>query len=194
MSSSPVRVMTPRFRDVAAELVLRPVAQGDGAALQDYVRRLSLQSRTNRFFGPLRELPPTELARAIGANDRDRLTLLLTSLRGDEETIIGEARVALSCEAREGEFGMSLADDFRGRGLGSVLLGLIEDRAAADGIETLFGDTLVTNESMIGLARARGFRLSQGLEARTVRMTKQLARVAPDLPCRKWSVGLSLVS
>jgi len=186
--------MTPRFRDVAAELVLRPVAQGDGAALQDYVRRLSLQSRTNRFFGPLRELPPTELARAIGANDRDRLTLLLTSLRGDEETIIGEARVALSCEAREGEFGMSLADDFRGRGLGSVLLGLIEDRAAADGIETLFGDTLVTNESMIGLARARGFRLSQGLEARTVRMTKQLARVAPDLPCRKWSVGLSLVS
>ena len=158
------------------------------------MRRLSLQSRTNRFFGPLRELPPTELARAIGANDRDRLTLLLTSLRGDEETIIGEARVALSCEAREGEFGMSLADDFRGRGLGSVLLGLIEDRAAADGIETLFGDTLVTNESMIGLARARGFRLSQGLEARTVRMTKQLARVAPDLPCRKWSVGLSLVS
>ena len=194
MPTSPVRFQAPRFRDVAAELVLRPVEQGDGAALQDYVRRLSLQSRTNRFFGPLRELPPAELARAIGANDRDRLTLLLTSLQGDEETIIGEARVALSCEAREGEFGMSLADDFRGRGLGSVLLGLIEDRAAADGMETLFGDTLVTNESMIGLARARGFRLSQGLEARTVRMTKQLARVAPDLPCRKWSVGLSLVS
>ena len=103
MPPSPVRFLAPQSRDVAAELVLRPVAQGDGAALQDYVRRLSLQSRTNRFFGPLRELPPAELARAIGANDRDRLTLLLTSLQGDEETIIGEARVALSCEAREGE-------------------------------------------------------------------------------------------
>ena len=193
MPSSPVRVLAPRSRDVADELVLRPVAPSDGAALQDYVRRLSLQSGTNRFFGPLRELPPAELARAIGANDRDRLTLLLTSLQSGKETIIGEARVALSCDARDGEFGMSLADDFRGRGLGSIMLGLIEDRAAADGIETLFGDTLVTNESMIGLARARGYRLSQGLEARTLRMTKQLDRVAADLPCRKWSAGLSLV-
>lgn len=196
MSSLPIRIEAHRSRGVeATELFLRPVRSDDGDALQNYVRGMSLQSRTNRFFGPLRELPPTELARAIGANDLDRLTLLLVTQSAETETVIGEARVALSCATREGEFGLSLADDFRGRGLGSVLLGLIEDRAASDGIETLFGDTLIINESMIGLARARGYRLSRGMEARTVRMTKKLAGVAPDLPCRKWNAaGLTLVS
>ena len=194
MASLPLRIETQRSR-VSSELFLRSIRTDDGDALQDYVRRMSPQARTNRFFGPLRELPPGELARALAANERDRLTLLLTSQSFDEETIIGEARVALSCVEREGEFGMSLADDFRGRGLGSILLGLIEERAAADGIETLFGDTLRSNESMIGLARARGYRLSEGPEARAIRMRKRLDQVAPDLPCRKWNAaGLSGVS
>ena len=46
--------------------------------------------------------------------------------------------------------------------LGSALLEEIERKAAADGIEWLFGDTLRTNEGMIGLARGRGFRLATG--------------------------------
>ena len=188
MASLPVRIEAQRSR-ASTELFLRSVHPEDGDALQHYVRRMSPQSRTDRFFGPLLELPPGELARALAANERDRLTLLLTSRSSDAETIIGEARVALSCVEREGEFGMSLADDFRGRGLGSILLGLIEERAAADGIETLFGDTLRSNESMIGLARARGYRLSEGLEPRTLRMRKRLAHVAPDLPCRKWNAA-----
>jgi len=189
-------IETPRSRGLSASgLFLRSVGPDDGDALQDYVRHMSPESRTNRFFGALRELPPTELARAISANGRDRLTLFMVSRSGGIETVIGEARVALYCAEREGEFGMSLADDFRGRGLGSIFLGLIEERAAAGGIETLFGDTLRSNESMIGLARARGYRLSQGLEARTVRMRKRLDQVAPDLPCRKWNAaGLSAVS
>ena len=60
------------------------------------------------------------------------------------------------------EFGMSIADDWRDLGVGSALLQEIERKAAADGIEFLFGDTLRTNEGMIGLALGRGFRLGQG--------------------------------
>ncbi|HMN71712.1 MAG TPA: GNAT family N-acetyltransferase [Rhodoblastus sp.] len=195
-SPLPLRIEAPRARGASdADLWLRSIHADDGDALQDYVRRMSPPSRANRFFGPLRELPPGELARALAANERDRLTLLLVAQGAQRETIVGEARVALSCPEREGEFGLSLADDFRGRGLGAVLLGLIEQRVAADGIETLFGDTLRSNDSMIGLAQACGYRLSPGLEARTVRMTKRLDHVAPDLPCRKWNAaGLSIVS
>ena len=52
-----------------------------------------------------------ELGRALAANGRDTLTLLLTSTAEDRETVIGEARVALSCAKRAGEFSMSIADD-----------------------------------------------------------------------------------
>jgi GNAT superfamily N-acetyltransferase len=127
------------------------------------------------------------LARALAANGRDTLTLLLTSMADDRETVVGEARVALSCAERAGEFGMSIADDWQHLGAGSAMLEEIERKAAADGIELLFGDTLRTNEGMIGLARGRGFRLGPGLEPRLVRIQKRLEDAAPDLPCRKWS-------
>ena len=168
-------------------LALRPARSTDGDALQTYVRRLSQHSRYNRFLGGANELPASELARALAANGRDTLTLLLTSMAEGRETVVGEARVALSCAKRAGEFSMSIADDWQHLGVGSALLQEIERKAAADGIELLFGDTLRTNEGMIGLARRRGFRLGPGFEPRLVRIEKWLDDAAPDLPCQKWN-------
>src|SRR5271166_1667532 len=85
-------------------LALREARSTDGDALQAYVRRLSPQSRYNRFLGGANELPALELARALAANGRDTLTLLLTSTAEGRETVAGEARVALSCAERVGEF------------------------------------------------------------------------------------------
>ncbi len=167
-------------------LALRPARLSDGDALQTYVRGLPPQSRYNRFLGAANELPASELARALAANGRDTLTLLLTSTVAGRETVVGEARMALSCAERAGEFGMSIAEDWRRLGVGSAVLEEIERKAAADGIELLFGDVLRTNEGMIALARGRGFRLGGGIEPRLVRIEKQLDDAAPDLPCRKW--------
>jgi GNAT superfamily N-acetyltransferase len=166
-------------------VVLRPVRSSDGEALQNYVRGLSPQSRYNRFLGAS-ELPASELARALAANGHDTLTLLVISKVAARETVVGEARMALSCAERAGEFGMSVADDWRHLGAGSAVLHEIERKAAADGIEFLIGDTLRTNEAMIGLALGRGFCLERGLEPRLVRVRKRLDDVAPDLPCQKW--------
>src|SRR5277367_853918 len=184
----PSEVLTLRAKGKPdIRLVLRPVRSSDGEALQTYVRGLSPQSRYNRFLGGARELPASELARAVAASGRDTLTLLLTSRAGNRETVVGEARVALSCAERAGEFGMSIADDWRHLGAGSALLQEIEHKAAAGGIEFLFGDTLRTNEAMIGLALSRGVRLEPGLEPRLVRIRKRLDDAAPELPCLKWS-------
>jgi GNAT superfamily N-acetyltransferase len=174
-----------RFPDIW--VALRPARPSDGDALQSYVRGLSPRSRYNRFLGAANELSASELARALAANGRDTLTLLLTSTAAGRETVVGEARVALWCAERAGEFSMSIADDWRHLGLGSALLQEIERKAAADGIELLFGDVLWTNEEMIGLAHGHGFQLEQGLEGRLVRIQKRLDDAAPDLPCQKWS-------
>ena len=168
-------------------LALRPARSTDGDVLQAYVRALSQHSRYNRFLGGANELPASELARALAANGRDTLTLLLTSTAGGREMVVGEARVALSCAERAGEFGMSVVDDWQHLGVGSALLQEIERKAAAEGIEWLFGDTLWNNEGMIGLARRRGFRLGPGFEPRLVRIEKRLDDATPDLPCRKWN-------
>lgn len=173
-----------------AEFALRPVRPGDGDALQSYVRGLSRQSRYNRFLGALSELPPSELARALSANGLDTLTLLVTSTAEGRETVVGEARAALSCADRAGEFSLSIADPWQGLGIGAALTEEIERRAAADGIELLFGDVLRTNERMIALARRLGFSLAAGLEGRLLRIEKRLD-AAPDWPCRKWAAEIA---
>jgi hypothetical protein len=66
-------------RRLDIRLALRPARSSDCGALQTYVRGLSPQSRYNRFLGGASELPASELARALAANGRDTLTLLLTS-------------------------------------------------------------------------------------------------------------------
>ena len=182
---SEVRMLRAKGRP-DTRLALRPVRSSDGDALQAYVRGLSPQSRYNRFLGAVSELSASELTRALAANGRETLTLLLTATVEDSETVVGEARAVLSCAERAGEFGMSIADDWRQLGVGSALLQEIERRAAADGIELLFGDTLRTNEGMIGLASVRGFRIGRAFEPRLVRIQKRLD-AAPDLPCRKWN-------
>ncbi len=166
----PAQLLAWRVKgDADIQLGLRPVRSSDAEALQNYVRGLSPQSRYNRFLGAASELPPSELARALAANGRDTLTLLVISKAAAREIVIGEARVALSCAELAGEFGMSIADDWRHLGAGSAVLHEIERKAAADGIEFLIGDTLRTNDAMIGLALGRGFRLEAGLEPRLVR-------------------------
>ena len=183
----------PEFRVLRANcradipLFLRAARPSDGEALQTYVRALSQESRYNRFLGAANELPASELARALAANDRDMLTLLLTSVAEDGEAIVGEARVALWCADRAGEFGMSIADHWRRLGAGAALLQEIERRAAAEGIELLYGDTLRTNEAMITLAHSHGFSVGPGFEGRLVQVRKRLEDAAPDLPCRKWT-------
>jgi acetyltransferase len=46
-------------------VTLRSIAPGDAGVLQAYVRGLSPESRYNRFFGALNELPPAELDHII---------------------------------------------------------------------------------------------------------------------------------
>ena len=168
-------------------LVLRPARFSDGDALQSYFRGLSPQSRYNRVLAAANELAPSELSRALAANGRDRQTLLLTWAAGTRETVVGETRMALWCAERKAEFSMSIADDWRRLGVGAALLEEIESKAAADGIEWLYGDVLRTNEAMIALTRSRGFRLEMGSEGRLMRIQKQLDDAAPDLPCRRWA-------
>ena len=130
---------------------------GDADALQGYFRALSVRSRYNRFLGALSELPPTELAHFIHAGEADRFSVIATMMIDGIETIVGEARYGFEADTASFEFGLSIDDRWQGQGIGSALLRNLQCRAAAFGAKRLFGDTLRSNDVMIGLARKSGF-------------------------------------
>ena len=138
-------------------LMVRFVEPDDADALQAYFRALSVRSRYNRFLGAMSELPPTELDHFIHVGEADRFSVVAVMMLDGIETIVGEARYAFDPDTASFEFGLSIDDRLQGQGVGSALLRNLECRAAAFGARRLFGDTLRSNDVMIGLARKSGF-------------------------------------
>lgn len=165
-------------------LTVRFVEPRDADALQGYFRALTVRSRYNRFLGAVSELPPTQLDHFIHAGEDDRFSVVAVMTIDGFETIVGEARYGFDADTGSFEFGLSIDDRWQGQGIGSVLLRNLECRSAAFGANSLFGDTLRSNDVMIGLARKSGFAFmpSPG-DWKLVRFEKHIEAAPQDIPC-----------
>jgi GNAT superfamily N-acetyltransferase len=171
-------------------LVLRFVEPRDAQALQGYFRSLSPRSRYNRFLSAMSELPQTELDHFTHVGEADRFSVIAVMTIDGVETIVGEARYAFHAGTASFEFGLSIDDRWQGQGAGSALLKNLECRAAAFGAERLFGDTLRSNDGMIGLARKSGFAFTHSPgDWKLVRFEKQVGHAPQDTPCASWRLA-----
>ena len=167
-----------------AALVVRFVEPRDAGTLQGYFRSLSVRSRYNRFFSAMSELPHNLLDQFMHVGERDEFSVVVTTEIEGSETIVGEARYAFHPETESVEFGLSIDDRWQGQGIGSALLLNLECRAAALGAQRLLGDTLRSNEAMIGLARKSGFTFTANPDDwKLVRFVKQIDTSPQDIPC-----------
>ena len=169
-------------------LTVRFVEPRDAEALQSYIRALTIRSRYNRFLGATRELPPSVLEDFIHIGEADRFSVVATMLVDGHEIIVGEARYAF--ENGSIEFGMSIDDRWQGHGIGKALLRNLECRAASFGADRLFGDTLRSNEAMIGLARKSGYAfMPTPGDWKLVRFEKHIDVEPQDIPCASWRLA-----
>ena len=171
-------------------VTVRFVEPRDGEALQDYFRSLSVRSRYNRFLGAMSELPKTELDHFTHAGEGDRFSVVAMMKVDGIDTIVGEARYAFNPDSGSFELGLSLDDRYQGQGIGSALLSNLECRAAAFGAEHIFGDTLRSNDAMIGAARKAGYAFvpTPG-DWKLVRFEKHIHTAAQDIPCASWRLA-----
>jgi RimJ/RimL family protein N-acetyltransferase len=178
-----------RFRS-GKSVTVRFVEPQDATALQGYFRSLTSASRYNRFLGAVSELPQTVLEHFIRVGEGERFSVIATMMIDGIETIVGEARYAFDADRRSFEFGLSVADNWHGQGIGSALLGNLQCRAAAFGAKRLFGDTLRSNGAMIALARKAGFALTHNPDDwKLLRFEKQIELAPQEIPCASWRLA-----
>jgi acetyltransferase len=176
---APYAVRRPGDEDVT----VRPACPQDAERLQAYVRGLSPSSRYDRFLGPVNELSPAELGRVVHM-DRCRLTLIAEARVEGARVVVGEARYAVALDRLSCEIAVSVADAWRGKGLGARLLEDLECRARGLGVQTLVGEVLRSNAPMQRLARRAGFGTAGvPADARLVRIVKDISRPQAGLPC-----------
>ena len=164
-----------------ARVTVRAACPADAGRVQDYVRALAPSSRYDRFLAPMNELSPAELAR-IGVGGEMQATLIAETKIAGARIMIGEARYA--SDDTTFEIALSVADGWRGRGLGTLLMDHLECRARKLGVPTLVGDVLRSNAAMRTLARKSGFdQAGVPADARLVRIVKDISAARVGMPC-----------
>ena len=108
----------PGLHDVPGVRV-RPVRPADADTIQEFVRRLSLNSRRSRFFATITELAPATLARFTESTGRG-FVLLAEAHDGKTWCMVALAQYAL-CDGGDDtcEIALVVADAWQQRGLGA---------------------------------------------------------------------------
>jgi RimJ/RimL family protein N-acetyltransferase len=102
--------------------LIRPIRPDDKALLADGLRRLSPQSAQRRFLTPKRSFSRAELRYLTEVDGRDHVALVVEYLADPVRRLIAVGRfVRLQDDPEAAEVAFTVADDWQGRGVGSLL-------------------------------------------------------------------------
>jgi acetyltransferase len=156
-------------------LLIRPIRPEDETTLAELITSLKAEDSRMRFFGTMRKLPRSQLARFTQI-DYDREMSLVAIERGADgvERSLGEVRAVADPDNAVADFAILVRSDMKGKGLGTLLLARMVDYCRSRGTGEMFGETLSGNLRMKNLARDLGFTLTAGADLSTVELRLRL--------------------
>jgi RimJ/RimL family protein N-acetyltransferase len=105
-----------------ARVLIRPIRPDDKGMLADGLRRLSPQSAQRRFLTPKRSFSRAELRYLTEVDGLDHVALVAEYPSAPTRRLIVVGRfVKLQDDPQAAEVAVTVADEWQGRGLGSVL-------------------------------------------------------------------------
>lgn len=174
---------TLTLRDGSAVLV-RPIEPGDAGRLADAFAGLSPRSRVQRFLGFMGPLTPETLRYFTQVDQRDHLAVVALDEALPAAPLVGVARcIRLEEKPDSADMAITVVDSHQGRGLGTLLLGVlarwIREREA--GLRFFRADVLATNGPMLELLEQLGGRVLETYEG-TVSLEVPVPGDAEHLP------------
>jgi acetyltransferase len=168
-----------RLKD-GTRLVLRPIRPEDAEAEHRFIARLSPQTLYLRFHAPLRELSVEKLIRFTQIDYDREMAFVAIDPESEAGDIRAIGRYARTPDGESAEFGVTVEDSWQGRGLGSAMMGALEQCARKRGLSEIFGYVLSENDSMRRMMLARGYDPHREKDdAHVIRFT-MLLRGKPD--------------
>jgi ribosomal protein S18 acetylase RimI-like enzyme len=129
-------------------VTIRPLHDGDTSTVAALFERLGSRSREKRFCGAKPRLSDNELT-ALARVDSDR-HVLVGYIDGDPQPA-GMARLVR--DGASAEIAFEVADDYQGRGIGSVLARELAADARAAGIRELVATVCGDNPPVVSLLK-----------------------------------------
>jgi acetyltransferase len=156
-------------------VAVRPMRPDDMALEADFVRRLSTETRYQRFMVTLSELPQAKLHYLTDVDQVRHVALVATVHCKGQQVMVGVVRYIVDPAGSGCEFAVAVDDAWEGSGLAGILMQALMDVARSRGLTTMDGIVLATNTRMLKFTRQLGFSRQRDPEDRdTVRVTRSL--------------------
>jgi acetyltransferase len=146
-----------RLRD-GTRILLRPIKGEDEALYPDFIAAESAKDARRRFLGAISGLSREFIARLTHV-DYDRAMAFIALDEADGK-MLGVVRLHRQADNLDtGEYAIIVRSDFKGRGLGRLLMVRIIAWSKAAGIGTVTGLVLADNAEMLKLCEQLGFQI-----------------------------------
>jgi acetyltransferase len=157
-----------RLRD-GTSLRVRPLRPEDEPMLHNLAAHMSHEDLRLRFFTPVRGLTHAVAAR-LSQLDYDRE---LAFLAEHDDVAVGVAHFFADPDNLRAEYAIAVRSDWKGRGLGYLLMRRLIDISRQRGIGELVGEVLRENEPMLQMCRKLGFTIAREPRDATIMLVKK---------------------
>ncbi|ALS61482.1 bifunctional acetate--CoA ligase family protein/GNAT family N-acetyltransferase [Pandoraea norimbergensis] len=158
---------------------VRPIRPEDEPAYNQFFHTLTPQDVQFRYFGLIKELSHSQMAR-VTQIDYDRSMTFVATEKDDEGNtrLLGVVQALADPDNTVAEFAVTVSPAAQGRGLGRALMEHIVDYSRKRGTGELIGYVLTANTRMLTLARHLGFVEDKEMEAGIVHIRLPLQKTA----------------
>ena len=138
--------------------LLRPIRPEDEPEHYDFVSKLTPEDIRFRFFGTVRQLPHSEMARLTQINyDREMAFIASVPKKDGGRETLAVVRTVTDPNNERAEFAIVVRSDLQDMGLGSKLLDKMINYCRERGTTRMVGQVLEDNRKMLQLSASKGF-------------------------------------
>jgi len=145
-----------RLRDGTVVLI-RPLRPEDRGREEAFVRALSPETKRLRFLCTFREAAPALLDQLMDVDEAERMAYIALAHEDGQLREVGVSRYSASGDGARCECAVTVADDWRHRGLAVSLMRHLIDMARKQGFRQMVSLDAADNHAMQELAAYLGF-------------------------------------
>jgi len=151
--------LTKKIVKRGIEITIRPITPQDDELEVEFVNNLSEHSKYMRFMSTLKELSPDMVFYFTNINYNEDMAFVATVIDKDKERQIAVGRYHKLKDKSICEFAIVIGDNWKGTGLGRIIMEMLISDAKNKGHKKIEGEVLAINTEMIKFVQRLGFKI-----------------------------------
>ncbi|MFK8005511.1 MAG: GNAT family N-acetyltransferase [Saprospiraceae bacterium] len=156
LKSYPIRFIEPVQLKDGTLVQLRPIHPLDENQAEEFRGKLSAESVYDRFLGYIPKISKKLVERLTNIDYSREMAIVAEVHTEDEKEVIAVGRIA-SDEESAVDFAIIIADNWQGKGLGTILTTFLIDVSKEMEFEKIYATVFTKNKGMLEILRRKEF-------------------------------------